>query len=241
MKRLSILFMIVFSLVPVAMVNAQEPLEVGVPLAGEITNAEFEVEFTFTGTGGDVVIIDLPTLDEDGYSNDLRGEVLLIDSSGSVVVDTSENYSFEVALVTQLPADDDYLIIVTREDGRAGETEGTFEIELIVPEALGMGDSTTGSAGSETGSEYFVINSEEDFVLLYTKTAGDYDPEININVIADNNSGLDDYATAAGALNRLAMGDLAAGIYVVKIEDGFFSYYFDPVTADFELDVVSVD
>jgi len=240
MKRLSILFMFVLLLVPVAMVNAQEALEVGVPVAGEITNAEFEVEFTFTGTGGDVILLSMPTLDEDGYSNDLDGELILIDSEGSIVASTAQNYDFYVVLATQLPADDDYTVIATRSDGRAGDTEGTFELELIVPDAMGMDGSTTGSAGSETGSEYFVINSEEDFIFLYSKTEGDFYPEIEVKILNDNNSGLDDFAIASGDLDRAALGDFDAGIYVIEISEGF-NYYFDPVTADFELAVTSTE
>lgn len=240
MKKLSVLFTLVLLLIPAALVNAQEPLEVGVPVAGEITNAAFEVEFTFSGTGGDVIILSMPTLDEDGYSNDLDGEVILIDSSGEIVASTAQNYDFYVALVTQLPADDDYLVIATRSDGRAGDSAGTFELELIIPEALAMDASTAGSAGSETGSEYFVINSEEDFLFLYEKTAGDYYPEIELKVLNDNNSGLDDFALATGELNRIALGDFAAGIYVVEVSEGF-NYYFDPVTAEFEVGITTTE
>jgi hypothetical protein len=241
MKRLSILFTIAFLLISVAMVNAQEPLEVGVPVGGEITNAEFEVEYTFTGTAGSVVIINMPTLDEDGYSNDLSGQIILLDSSNSVVADTANDYNFDVALVTQLPADDEYTVIATREDGRSGDTEGTFEIELIVPEILGMDSSITGTASSEGGAEYYVINSEEDFILLYTKTAGDYDPEISISTLSESNSDLEDYAAASGKLDRIAMGDMAAGVYIVKIDEAFFSFYFDEVTADYEIAVTSAN
>ncbi len=240
MKRLSILFMFVLLLVPVAMVNAQEPLEVGVPVAGEITNSEFEVEYTFTGNGGDVILISMPTLDEDGYSNDLDGELILLDSENNIVASTAQNYDFYVVLATQLPADGEYLVIATRSDGRAGDTEGTFEVKLIVPEAMAMGDSATGSAGSETGSEYFVINSEEDFIFLYSKTEGDFYPEIEVKVLNDNNSGLDDFAIASGELDRVALGDFEAGIYIVELTEGF-NYYFDPVTAEFELAVTSTE
>jgi hypothetical protein len=241
MKRFSILFMIAFLLIPVTMVNAQEALEVGTVLTGDITNAEFEVEYTFTGTAGNVVIINMPTKDEDGYSNDLSGQIILLDSSNAVIADTANDYNFDVALVTQLPADDDYIVIITREDGRSGDTEGNYAVELIVPDVIGMGDSATGAVSSEGNAAYYVINSEEDFVLLYGKSAGDFDPEISISTLNENNSDLEDYAAANGQLSRVAMGDMEAGIYIVKVAEGFFSYYFDEVTADFEISVVSVD
>lgn len=241
MKRFSILFMIVFLLIPVAMVNAQEALEVGTVLTGDITNSAFEVEYTFTGTAGDVVIINMPTKDEDGYSNDLSGQIILLDSSNSVIADTANDYNFDVALVTQLPADDDYIVIVTREDGRSGDTEGNYALELIVPEVIGMGDSVTGAVSSEGNAAYYVVNSEADFVLLYGKSAGDFDPEISISTLNEGNSDLEDYAAVNGQLSRAAMGDMDAGIYIVKVAEGFFSYYFDEVTADFEISVVSTD
>jgi hypothetical protein len=244
MKRLSILFMLVCLLVPAAMVNAQDTLEVGTPLAGEITNSSFEVEYGFSGTAGSIVIISMPTVDEDGWANDLDGQIILLDSENNVVSDTFDNYCYGCAvLVTELPADDDYIVLATREDGRSGDTEGTYEIELITPDVLGMGDSATGQVSSEGGAAYFTINSEEDFVMIYSKTAGDYNPEILVSTISDNNSDLEGYTAASGQLDGVAMGNMEAGIYIVKVDEDsqFYFYSSDELTADFEIAVVSAE
>ncbi len=242
MKRIVLFFVIALLLVPIAAVNAQEALEVGVPIRGEITNDAFEVEYTFSGTADSVVVIEMLAEDDDGFMNDLTAQIIVLASSGTVVVDTADNFTFsDAVLVTQLPADDEYTVIATREDGRSGDTEGQYTLRLNVPEVLSMDTAAEGVAGSETGTEYFVINSEEDFVLRYIKSAGDYNPEVLLSEIDSNNSDFEDYASVNGGVTNLSLGDIPAGLYVVQVQEGFFDWYFDAVTADFTiaLDAVS--
>jgi hypothetical protein len=241
MKRIVLFLVIALLLVPVAAVNAQDALEVGVPIRGEITNEAFEVEYTFSATADSVVIIEMLAEDDDGFMNDLTAQLIVLASSGTVVVDTADNFTFsDAVLVTQLPADDDYTLIATREDGRSGDTEGEYTLILHVPDVLTVGDGAEGTAGSETGTEYFLIDSEEDFVLNYTKSGGDYNPEILVSQIDSNNSDFEDVASVNGAVTNLGLGDMPAGMYIVRIQEGFFDFYFDAVTADFAIGVEAV-
>jgi len=242
MKRLVVLFSLVLLLIPVATSYAQEALEVGVPVRGEITNDAFEVEYTFSGSADTPVIIEMLAEDDDGFMNDLTAQVILLDSSGAVVVDTSENFVFaDAVLTTVLPADDDYTVIASREDGRSGETEGQYTLKLNVPDVLTVGDKVEGAASSESGIIYYVVNSEEDFILNYSKSAGDYNPQILISNITDNNSDIEDYATAGGRITNLALGDIPAGLYVISVQEALFDFYFDEVTAEFSLSVSGID
>jgi len=240
MKRLLILMILL--LIPVALVSAQEPLEPGTPVRGEITDDAYEVEYTFSGTADSVVVIEMLAEDEEGFSTELTSQLVILDSEGSVVIDTSDNFVFgDAVLVTVLPADDDYTVIASREDGQAGETTGEYSIELIVPQVLMVGDKITDEVSSEDEPAYYVINAEEDFILRYTKNAGDFDPEINISTIADNNSDFEDYALASGKLDNVAMGDIEAGVYVVRVQEAFFSFNFSEVTAEFNLSVDPIE
>lgn len=240
MKRLLMMFVIL--VMSVAVVSAQEPLEPDTPVRGEITNEAFEVEYTFSGTADSVVVIEMLAEDEDGFTNDLTAQVIILDSSGSVVIDTAENFVFsDAVLVTVLPADDDYTLLASRENGRSGDTEGEYTLQLIVPQVLGVGDSVESTASSENNAEYYVVNADSDYILRYNKSAGDYDPEINISTIDDNNSDFEDYALASGQLDTVAMGNIEAGIYVVRIQEAFFSFYFDEVTADYSLSVIAAE
>jgi hypothetical protein len=237
MKRLAVVFSFILLLLPITS-YAQDALEVGTPVRGEITNAEFEVEYTFSGAADSVVIIELLAEDDEGFMNELYGQVILVNSSGEVVVDTADNFTFgDATLVTQLPADDEYTIIATREDGRAGESEGEFTLILNVPDVLGFGDVAEGAASSEGEALYYVVEAEEDFELSYNKNAGDFDPEILISTVADNNSDTEDYASINGSITNVSIGDIPAGLYIIEVDDALFSFYWDEVTADFTLSV----
>lgn len=240
MKRLIVLFMLILLLLPVVLVQAQEALEPGTILNGEITDATFEIEYTFTGVADSVIVVEMNAVDTFG---ELDSPILiLLDSSGSVVVDTTNNFDYGRAiLVTQLPADDTYTLLATRQDGRAGTSLGEYTLELIVPSLIASGEKATGSVSSEGRPEYYVINADSDFVLNYTKNAGDFNPEIAVGVLNEYNSGLDDYATATGKLENIAMGDIDAGLYVVEVKEALFDFNFDVVTADFNLSVDSVE
>ena len=237
MKRLAVVFSFILLVLPITS-YAQESLEVGTPVRGEITNAEFEVEYMFSGTADSVVIIELLAEDDDGFMNELYGQVILIDSSGNVVADTADNFTFgDAVLVTQLSADDDYTIVATREDGRAGESEGEFTLILNIPEILGIGDVAEGAASSEGESLYYVVEAEEDFELSYNKSAGDFDPQVLISTITENNADIEDYISVNGEVTNVSLGDIPAGLYVIEVDDALFSFYWDEVTADFTLSV----
>ncbi len=241
MKRLIVLFSLVLLLIPVTTSYAQDALEAGVPVRGEITNDAFEVEYTFSGTADSVVIIEMLAEDDDGFMNDLVGQLILLDSEGSVVVDTSDHFSFgDSVLVTQLAADDDYTVIATREDGRSGESEGEYTLKLSIPEAIEVGGKVEGETSSEAGVLYYIIETEEDFVVGYSKSAGDFNPEILLSVVAESNSEIEDYAQFSGQVTNVAMGDIPAGLYVVSIQEALFDFNFDEVTAEFTLSVDAV-
>ena len=71
----------------------------------------------------------------------------------------------------------------------------------------------------------------------YSKSAGDFSPEILVSTISDNNADIEDFASLNGEVTNASLGDMPAGLYVVSISEGFFSFYFDEVTADFSISV----
>lgn len=240
MKRLMILLTMISMFVSVALVNAQDVLEPGATLEGEISDASFETEYTFSGTADTVIIVEMLPVEDFG---DLTSpQLILIDSSGSVVVDTIDNFDYaEAILVTQLPEDGDYTLIATREDGRSGDSVGEYTITLLIPEVLEVGGKVSGFASSEGRPQYFVVNSEDDFVLRYSKNAGDFNPEVAVGILNDSMSGTDEFASAYGQLDNIAMGNIEAGLYIVQIQEALFDFNFDEVTADFNLSVESAE
>jgi len=242
MKRLLVLLSIFVLLISATTALAQDALEVGTPIRGEITSDAFEVEYTFSGTADSVVIIEMLAEDDDGFINDLSAQLILLDSSGSVVVDTADSFSFsDAVLVTQLPADDDYTVVATRADGRSGDTEGQYTLILHIPEVLEIGGKVEGTVTSEEGITYYVIETEEDFNVSYSKSAGDYNPQVLLSTIMDNNSDIEDYASVSGNVTNAVLGDMPAGLYILSLQEALFDFYFDEVTAEYSLSINALE
>lgn len=245
MKRLTIL-LIVLALVLMAlpMANAQGTagdgvLEFGETERGEISNETFEVEYTFTGTAGQVVVIQMLPVDEFG---DLSSPgIILLDSANTVLGahDTFGNLTF----AAQLPADGDYTVIATRRDGRSGDSFGEYDISLFEPPVLADGETLEGSVSSET-TAFFAYSTMAPFELAYNITTGDFNPAVYVNVI-DEDGRLDEVIRLEG--EQLVGGSVivqpesetVATTYVITVTEGFFDFNFDEVNANYTLTVTA--
>ena len=129
-KSFAIVCLILALIVAVPAVLAQDSLAYGDTVAGAITSDEFSIEYTFEGTEGDVVVIEMRRTSTDEELR--RPAVQLIAPDGDVLGDTSDNFSFGFALLAaQLPESGTYTIIAGRIDGPDGDSVGGFELELI--------------------------------------------------------------------------------------------------------------
>ena len=220
-------------------VSAQDDddvLEYGDTVLGEITNSEYEVEYTFSGSAGDVIIIEM-------IETDILGELyspslILLNPRGRVHADTSDGFSFgKVILATELLTSGEYTIIATRLDGRTGDSVGEYTLELILPDILSEDESVSGVVSTESGSEYFLITTNAPFTILYDRVSGNMTPEVRVNVFDDFANGLDTIAAAWGdELSLATLGTFSRGApYIVSVGSGLFSFSFTEETAGFTI------
>ena len=114
---------------PMALAFAQDegPLGYGDSIQGEITNRNFEIEYSFEGTVGEVVVIQMTPEDtRDGLT---RPSVILLDTEFEVLSTVTGNRD-AATLVYMLPADGEYFILATRHDGRAGDSVGAYTLVI---------------------------------------------------------------------------------------------------------------
>ncbi|MCC6896949.1 MAG: hypothetical protein IT321_29290 [Anaerolineae bacterium] len=219
--------------------NGNETIEYGQTVTGEITNRNFEIPFDFTGSEGDVIIIEMSPVDDLGDLN--SPQIILLNEDGDVVGDTSGSFSFGSTLfTTQLENDGTYTILATRSDGRAGDSVGEFTLALINPERLEANSPLEGSISSSGGSNYYLVEVEgSDIAFKYSKTDGEFAPDISVNVINDY-YGLDSIIT----LNGDALSDAQVALpsrpnlFIVKVSEALFDFNFETVSADYEVTVI---
>lgn len=210
-------------------------LAYGDTASGEITNRAFEVPFRFEGAAGDTIVVVMEAVDP--YGDLDLPSIILLDAEFALIADT---YGFGSAtLATTLPADGEYNILATRNDGRAGDSVGEFNLTLLKPEILVPGEAVTGAI-TNLDTAYYTIEDVSSFDLRYEKTAGDFNPAVEANIINDYQ--LDDVATMEG--EYLTSGTLGVStgvptIFVIAVKQGDFDYNSSEVSAEFTLTLVA--
>jgi hypothetical protein len=209
----------------------------GETISGEITNAAFEVPFTFTGAADDIVVIRMVPVEL--YGDLDEPSVILLDSNNGVV--GSVDRFGDVTFATVLPADGEYTILATRANGRAGDAVGEFKLTLLNPQVLNTGDSVSGTITSEE-TNFYAVRGLPRFTVNYELTGGDFHPELTVNLI-DRNS-LDEQAVLFGA--QMVAGSVTivadptlGDVYIIKLAEALFDFNFNTVSADYTLTVTT--
>jgi hypothetical protein len=145
-------------------------------------------------------------------------------------------------IVWQLPEDGVYTVVATRTDDSSGTSVGEFTLTLTVAAELTLATPISGSI-SNNATQYFVYRGADPFVFEFTRS-GDFAPEFTVNTIdTDITPGtLDMVAVMGGRLaTRGAIGDIPGEtVYVIRITEALFDFYFEDVTANYTLQLTAV-
>lgn len=224
---------------PMALAFAQDegPLGYGDSIQGEITNRNFEIEYSFEGTVGEVVVIQMTPEDtRDGLT---RPSVILLDTEFEVLSTVTGNRD-AATLVYMLPADGEYFILATRHDGRAGDSVGAYTLVIDQVSELAAGETVEGSVTNTTTNLYAVKPSMA-FELVYERLDGDFFPEISVQVIDPDtfgNTNLSPVMVAQGSqLARAALSITSADeeIYIVVVTRALFTFSSREISANYAL------
>ncbi|GEM_PF-2699891 len=152
-------------------------LIVGGVIEGTITDDTFEIDYTYEGEANTPIVI---TMQSKGLE---ELAVILTNPYGNRIVTSAteqvigDEDTHVVAAV--LPIDGQYVITATRRDGRAGDTEGDFQLMLDVPEYLQPQSRISGVTDS-TSWQWYAVRQDDPFSVTYTKVDGSFSPEIGV-------------------------------------------------------------
>lgn len=238
------MLLLVFTLLPHAFIYAQDDdsvIEYGSRTKGEITNRNFEIEYQFEGTSGDIVAIQV--IPDDAFSGLSNVVIILLDEDFNVIEDVSGSLA-TTSLFYRLRENAQYNIIVSRRNGRSGDAQGAYTLLLTKIDLLRVGERITGSATTDTTSFYAVI-ADTVADLIYEKTGGTFAPNISINIIkegfGDNN--LTKVVSLEGdELERVAVRIPRPGIlYIISVGEALFDFNFTEKTVLYSLELVAAD
>jgi hypothetical protein len=237
LKKLSSIIVAAFVMaLAVVPTLAQEMLEPGTPVTGELTDEIAANEYTFEGLENQVVIIGLSYIG-DSYDQFNYPGIILRDSAGTEIM---SNYGYYTTmLVWQLPADDTYTVVATRTDDTAdgAPTVGEYQLLLTLPTELTMGEATEAEISSLSTPHYYVITSEDFFTMSIIR-GGDFALEFTVNDFNTEDSAgqLSSIVTISGKYAyRGLVGDIPAGTYIVQVGQGAFDFYDEEVTANYTI------
>lgn len=184
-------------------------LSYGETVTGTLDNTAFEQRYTFEGTAGDVVSVDMTMVVGSG---NLDTTLTLLDPAGEII---AENDDVELTTTNSrlseisLPTTGTYTLVATRFDGENGFTSGDYELTLVATssggvepvEPVGMtgdlnyGDSITSTLNDEVFSETHTFTANAGDVVtieaaLVTGT-GNLDTNLKLldaegNILAEN-------------------------------------------------------
>jgi hypothetical protein len=158
-------------------------VEYGETVTGEITNRYFEVEYLFSGSAGDVILIEMK--DPQDYSGTMGSPAIILLDEKYNVISSLEGYGGSVSFFASLPFSGDYSILATRAGGRAGDSLGEFNLTLNKLPELQPGEPMNGKIPPEK-TDYYVVQTDKAFSVAYERlTRGTY-PELTISTIYDN-------------------------------------------------------
>jgi hypothetical protein len=209
-------------------VHAQESVEYGDIVEGEMTNDEFEFEYSFEGEEGDVVVIILTPVEL--YDELINPIMILENPEGDTIGDTTDAFVFggPLILAAELDQSGKQTLFVTRQDKEDGESVGEFTIEFILLEVLEVDEALEGELKSESRAQYYAVKTDNDFAINWIRGDGDMLVRVSVNEI-DNSNGLTEIGGADGSqLTEVAFGIFEGGeTYIVSIAEPLFSFSFE--------------
>ncbi len=222
--------------------DVENTLSYGGTLEGEISDREFEIEYSFESTEADIIIIQV--IPEDAFSGFSQPTVILLDGDFDILETVDAGLS-AATLIYEIPEDGTYNIIVTRQDGRSGESTGTYTLSLDVVQFLSTNEviETTSFSSQPT---YFAIRASNPTDLRYIKLSGDFYPALTLNVL-DEELFSDDNLSSIIELGGDALEQATIRIpqedklFIVRIGEGLFDFNFSEKKASVSLEIISVE
>lgn len=168
-----------------ATVHAQDSIEYGDIVIGEITEKETEVSYTLAVEEGDVVVLDLRR----GKDSELYSTAIIVqDPDGDEVVNTTEDTSANNTISGFVAEESgDFTVIATR--NQYSETTGEFELRPTKARVLEAGDDVKGLVDNDSADVYYALPFDTETSVSYIQTSGDYYLYFRIYSLDNENSG----------------------------------------------------
>ncbi len=239
--RLSVVFVI--SIVLFIDSSAQQLIEYGERVEGVLTHENPAQAYSFMGEGGDVIVVEMRSVDRTLENLLDAPRLILRDRDDLTLVDTLLSYPIDDAvLVAQLPYDDLYTVIATRDENVGVLSIGAFTLQVTNAQMLSADQTYEATLESGlTHADYYAIQRDDAVRLRYQHQSGDFHPQVSISVIdGEAPSGHTMQAVGYGpGLDEVILGTFSPGMtYLVTLTQAPFDYNETALAAEYALNLL---
>lgn len=233
---LTIMAAALLALMGVGLAAAQDdkmPIEIGEYVEGKITNKNYEFKYTFEGKKGDVISVEMmPTVDD--YS--LDPYLILRDSDGDVLAE-NDDFGYPLSLVVvELPANETYTVLATRNSGSTGESEGGFRLRVNKVELVTSGtklEATITTDYENATPNFYIIRPEKSgsVTVAMSQDVNELFAALKVSTW-DPDYGGELIVAELGNTARISKASLVLDLdsdqfYVIRVERSYSSYAYD--------------
>lgn len=207
-----------------------DPLAADEWVEGELTVDDFEDTYTFEGTAGDVILIEMYA--KPGTFG-LDPEVALQDPAGGDLARNDDFVGLGAVIVRRLAFDGTYTVLATRSRGEEGSSEGEYILRLTVVEAYGPGSELTATLSQDSNVEVpdvFVLAPEDDveWIISFSHDGDELYPEITLESwTGESFEDVTVFEVDGEALTAAALQTSLAGgeFYLLSVRRSFYSNF----------------
>jgi hypothetical protein len=240
MKRFFLIMAVILGLAcavaPTAAQDNATKIDYGQAVSGEITNRNFEIEYQFQGSQGDVILVQMNSAEGSQF---YETAIIFLDADYNVLA--SQAGSSSTILLAELSKSGTYSLLATRRDGRSGKGVGIFDLKLLKLPVLVAGKEVRGKVGADT-IDYYAVKTGSPFTISYVRKSRGFYPEVHILTLRVEGNYMDEVATLAGA--TLVSGSLTLApesgdnqLFLVTVQKSARYYTPDQNTVEYAINL----
>jgi hypothetical protein len=230
MRLLKLVLLMTALFVIVLPALAQDALELGQEVEGEITDRDYEYEYTFSGSEGQLISIEMKPAED----SQLDPEIYLYNAENDLLAQNDDfSYPSSLILIT-LPADGEYLVVGSRNGGRSGSSTGEFILTVSQPEAMELGTDYEATVTTDyTQSVVYLLAPAEDgpVTLSYSQDVSEVYARISVSAAPDWSESPEfgyyneimSIASAVSEKGSISLNLNGGQVYLVEVEFGGYS------------------
>ena len=242
-KMSVLLLILVFAMAPAVMAQGGGAITLDEWVEGTLTESDYEHVYTFEGTAGQFVMVEMNTINE---SWDLDPALVLRDPTGLVIASNDDFISLDSMIAISLPSDGEYTVLATRSGGATGSGGGDYQVRVSNVELLAPGVTVEATIyanyDKDVPTTYF-LRPEVDgtWVVTFGQPEGELRASLSMVTLSDSYSVFDLQDTSGVRSCTLNVDVVAGEVYTLTVQQSYWSYVYEDISIPVTVSINTVE